>query len=222
MHRTPVIHFFVSPVFCVARFKHSYHSIYVLSCIFPFEMMKMLSLKQTTHISDGWIDSRQYQWFWNWREWQSTSNSSTRGHRRSSCRSNWNIAAVGANSTAVAGWASRSSSAEVSYQDFLRPPLFTKVDEPLDADAWIRTIKSKFSLLTVPCSEANKTQYAAQQLRGSARMWWDHYHGMQPADHVVSWNEFKDAFRAHHIPAGLLDRKLNEFLDLTQGTRTIL
>ena len=45
---------------------------------------------------------------------------------------------------------------------------------------------------------------------------------MLPADHVVNWNEFKTAFRAHHIPAGLLDRKLNEFLALTQGTRTVL
>ena len=53
-------------------------------------------------------------------------------------------------------------------------------------------------------------------------MWCDHYHGMLLADHVVNWNEFKDAFRAHHIPAGLLDRKLNEFLTLTQGTRNVL
>ena len=53
-------------------------------------------------------------------------------------------------------------------------------------------------------------------------MWWDHYHRMLPADHVVNWNEFKIAFRAHHIPAGLLDRKLNEFLTLTQGTRTVV
>src|SRR6185312_6490768 len=43
-----------------------------------------------------------------------------------------------------------------------------------------------------------------------------------PADHVVNWNEFKMAFRDHHIPAGLLDRKLNEFLALTQGTRTVV
>src|SRR6185369_9919710 len=90
---------------------------------------------------------------------------------------------------------------EASYQDFLstQPLLFTKADEPLDADAWIRTIESMFSLLSVPCSEANKTRDAAQQLRGSARMWWDHYHGMLPVDHVVNWNEFKDAFRAYHI-----------------------
>ena len=37
-----------------------------------------------------------------------------------------------------------------------------------------------------------------------------------------NWEEFRTAFRAHHIPEGLLDRKLNEFLVLTQGTRTVL
>ena len=49
------------------------------------------------------------------------------------------------------------------YQDFFgtQPPLFHKTDEPLDADAWLRTIESKFALLPVPCSEANKTPFAA-------------------------------------------------------------
>jgi predicted PolB exonuclease-like 3'-5' exonuclease len=45
---------------------------------------------------------------------------------------------------------------------------------------------------------------------------------MLRADHVVAWEEFKMAFRGHHIPAGILDHKLNEFLALTQGTRTVL
>jgi predicted PolB exonuclease-like 3'-5' exonuclease len=34
--------------------------------------------------------------------------------------------------------------------------------------------------------------------------------------------EFKTAFRGHHIPAVIMDRKLNEFLALTQGNRTVL
>jgi hypothetical protein len=38
----------------------------------------------------------------------------------------------------------------------------------------------------------------------------------------VSWEEFKTAFRGHHIPAGILDRKLNEFLAINQGSRTVL
>jgi hypothetical protein len=29
-------------------------------------------------------------------------------------------------------------------------------------------------------------------------------------------------FRGHHIPACIMDRKLNEFLALTQGNRTVL
>ena len=45
---------------------------------------------------------------------------------------------------------------------------------------------------------------------------------MLPADYVVLWDEFRTAFRAHHIPEGLMDRKKNEFLALTQGTRTVL
>jgi hypothetical protein len=38
------------------------------------------------------------------------------------------------------------------------------------------------------------------------------------------WNggEFKVAFRGHHIPAGIMDRKLNDFLTLTQGNHTVL
>jgi hypothetical protein len=99
------------------------------------------------------------------------------------------------------------------YQDFLstQPPLFHKTDEPLDADTWFRTIESKFALLSAPCSDANKVLFAAQQLRGTARIWWDHYYAMQLADHVVTWDEFRITFRAHHIPEGLIERKLNDF-----------
>ena len=45
---------------------------------------------------------------------------------------------------------------------------------------------------------------------------------MQPAGYVISWEEFRNAFRSHHIPDGLIERKLNEFLALNQGTRTVL
>ena len=103
----------------------------------------------------------------------------------------------------------------------LSPPLFNVTEEPLDADAWIRTTESMFSLLVVPCSDVNKALFAAQQLHGTARLWWDHYNSLFPDDHIITWDEFKTAFRAHHIPAGLMERKLNEFLDLTQGTRTV-
>jgi hypothetical protein len=119
---------------------------------------------------------------------------------------------------------SRDEHPSAGYQDFLstQPPLFHKTDEPLDADAWLCTIDSKFALLSAPCSDANKALFAAQQLRSTAHIWWDHYYTMQPAGHVVTWDEFRTTFRAHHIPEGLIERKLNEFLTLTQGTRTVM
>jgi hypothetical protein len=92
----------------------------------------------------------------------------------------------------------------------------------LDADVWLRVIESKFPLLTGDCPDDAKARFAAQQLRGPARTWWDHFCAMLLADREVSWEEFKTAFRGHHIPAGILDRKLNEFLALNQGTPTVL
>jgi hypothetical protein len=118
----------------------------------------------------------------------------------------------------------RDEHPSAGYQDFLstQPPLFHKTDEPLDADAWLRTIESKFALLSAPCSDANKALFAAQKLLSTARIWWGQYYAMQPAGHVVTWDEFRTAFRAHHIQEGLIERKLNEFLTLTQGTRTVM
>jgi hypothetical protein len=67
-----------------------------------------------------------------------------------------------------------------------------------------------------------KVHFAAQQLRGPARTWWDHFLAMQPVDHMFEWGEFKTTFRGHQIPAGIMDHKLNEFLALTQGSCTVL
>jgi hypothetical protein len=58
-----------------------------------------------------------------------------------------------------------------TYQEFLsmQPPLFTKAEDPLDTDMWLRVIESKFPLLTGDCLDDAKARFAAQQLRGPAR-----------------------------------------------------
>jgi hypothetical protein len=93
-----------------------------------------------------------------------------------------------------------------NYQDFFstQPPLFSKVEEPIDADAWLRTIESKFALLTILCADSSKAHVATQQLHGAARIQWANYCAMQADGHVISWEEFRNAFRAHHIPEGLM------------------
>jgi hypothetical protein len=89
----------------------------------------------------------------------------------------------------------------VTYQEFLstQPPLFTKEEDPLDADVWLHVVDSKFPLLTGDCPDDTKARFAAQQLCGPARTCWDHFRAMLHAGHEVSWEEFKTAFRRHHI-----------------------
>ena len=65
--------------------------------------------------------------------------------------------------------------------DFIdtKPPVFTKADEPLEADDWLRTMEQKFDLILY--TEFQKPVFAAQQLRGAAGAWYANLMAMQPA-----------------------------------------
>jgi hypothetical protein len=89
----------------------------------------------------------------------------------------------------------------------MKPPTFSKAEDPLEAEAWIKAIKAKFSTFVLPFSEENMANFAALQLRGGVLMWWDHFKTMQQG-HAVTWDEFKQAFKSQHIPKGLMDRKM--------------
>jgi hypothetical protein len=60
-----------------------------------------------------------------------------------------------------------------------------------------------------------------QQLRGDACAWWANYTATRPADYQRLWVEFRDAFRAHYIPVGVMRKKRQEFMDLKQGGRSV-
>jgi hypothetical protein len=51
-------------------------------------------------------------------------------------------------------------------------------------------------------------------------MWWDHFKSMQRG-RAVTWDDFKQAFKRHHIPKGLMDMKMRELLALRQGFDTV-
>jgi hypothetical protein len=110
---------------------------------------------------------------------------------------------------------------DFSYSDFLatHPSVFADVIDPLEADSWLHTMESKFGLLH--CTEYQKTLYTTQQLWGAARAWWASYIATLPVDHHDPWGELCTAFHAHHLSAGLLHRKLREFLDLEQGNHNV-
>ncbi|WVZ89946.1 hypothetical protein U9M48_036291, partial [Paspalum notatum var. saurae] len=111
----------------------------------------------------------------------------------------------------------------ISYRDFeeLRPPIFTKCPEPLEADDWLRTIKSKFTLLP-KLTEQQKARFAGQLLQGPAGAWHATFLEMQRAGHEPTSEEFTQAFRAHYIPDSLMEQKKREFRELKQDNKTVM
>jgi hypothetical protein len=103
------------------------------------------------------------------------------------------------------------------HREFMshRPPVFTHAADPLDADDWLKTVSKM--LTTAQCDDREKVLFAAGRLQGSAGAWWDAYTTAHATPNAITWQEFTESFRNHHIPAGLMRLKKKEFLSLQQG-----
>jgi membrane-bound lytic murein transglycosylase B len=101
----------------------------------------------------------------------------------------------------------------------MKPPTFSKAECPWKRRLGSRPSRQSFAFV-MPCSEENKANFAALQLRGEALMWWDHFKTMQQGC-AITRNDFKQAFKSHHIPKRLMDRKKRELLALRQGSDTV-
>ena len=99
----------------------------------------------------------------------------------------------------------------VSLADFLRvgPPFFSNPKEPLDADDWLRSVQRKFAAHHVPAVE--HVNFATYLLEGPARVWWDGVLALHEPDHVVTWDEFRTAFREKYIPKTVMDGMRKKF-----------
>ncbi|WVZ52109.1 hypothetical protein U9M48_003199 [Paspalum notatum var. saurae] len=98
---------------------------------------------------------------------------------------------------------------QTNYTDFaaLQPPIFTTAPDPLDADDRLRIIDSKFGhRLTSVSNEGS--------LCGTVSAW--------SLGGLVTWDEFRAAFRAHYLPPSLIELKQREFRALRQGDMSVL
>ena len=77
----------------------------------------------------------------------------------------------------------------------------------VQADEWLNTIEQKFHLLRV--TEHQKVEYASHQLQGPIGIWWTHFLSSLPTNTQVTWEQFRFAFRGHHIPSGIMRMKSN-------------
>jgi hypothetical protein len=101
------------------------------------------------------------------------------------------------------------------HWDFMshHPPAFSHAIDPLDADEWLKVIGKKLDI--TQCNDREEVLYASGRLEGVASNWCDAFTAAHANTDTITWQEFQENFRAHHIPSGIM--KLKEFLSLTQG-----
>ena len=100
----------------------------------------------------------------------------------------------------------------------LNPPMFEDALDPTAAEDWLRTLENMFHYSRV--SEEEKVMCASFLLRGSAGHWWDTMKSIEDIT-VITWDRFKDLFRNKYFTAPVRVMKMNEFIQLRQGTMTV-
>jgi phosphoketolase len=58
-------------------------------------------------------------------------------------------------------------------------------------------------------------------LEGPAADWWDAYVKAHEESKRINWQEFKNSFRSHQVPLGVMKLKKKEFEDLKQGSMSV-
>ncbi|KAK1642370.1 hypothetical protein QYE76_060175 [Lolium multiflorum] len=99
------------------------------------------------------------------------------------------------------------------------PPVFSKTEEPLDADDWIQTMENNLEVAGVEAAE--KVLFATHYLAGPARAWWTSTRAMN-AGQIMTWEDFKLKFSKYHVPPGLIKKMRDEFRELKQGRMSVI
>ncbi|KAK1666359.1 hypothetical protein QYE76_054518 [Lolium multiflorum] len=96
--------------------------------------------------------------------------------------------------------------------------MFSKTEEPLDADDWLQTIENNLEVAGV---ETEKVLFATHYLSGPARAWWTSARAMN-AGQMMTWEDFKLKFSKYHVPQGLIKKMRDEFRELKQGRMSVV
>jgi hypothetical protein len=77
-------------------------------------------------------------------------------------------------------------------------------------------MEKKLDLTT--CSDEECVGVTSHQLIGTAHTWWDNYCNNHTDLAHISWEEFIRAFYEHHVLEGVMDAKVEEFRNISQGS----
>ena len=100
------------------------------------------------------------------------------------------------------------------------PPTFKGGGELIEADHWFRKVGKILEAMEIT-SHATRIRLAAFQLKGESQVWWDWVKASRNLE-AMTWEEFRELFMGKYFPASARHAKAQEFLELKQGTMTIL
>ena len=98
----------------------------------------------------------------------------------------------------------------------IKPPIFAGSNNPMDVDDWLRIIQRKINAIN--CMGRDRVLLTSHQLSGTALAWWENYCEAANDAAAITWEEFVEEFRWHHVPEGAMELKADEFRNLKQGS----
>lgn len=102
----------------------------------------------------------------------------------------------------------------------LKPTKFDGTGGPEVASLWIEKLEKAFALLG--CSEEEKVTLAVYQLQGTANDWWKAtQRTVFPEGIMPSRTGFCTVFNSKYFSEAAQERKMEEFLHLRQGQRSV-
>ena len=131
--------------------------------------------------------------------------------------------AVGIAATAIAQASAASSQGGPSnFQRFKahHPPIFIGGGDPMVADHWFMQVEKVLEAMK-NTSDTTRIRLVAFQLEGEAQVWWNWAKTSRDLE-AMTWVEFQELFMGKYFPDTARHAKAQEFLELKQGTRTVI
>ena len=100
------------------------------------------------------------------------------------------------------------------------PPTFKGEGDLIIDDHWFRQVKRILEAMEIT-SDATRIKLATFKLEGESKIWWDWIKVSRDLE-MMTWGEFREFFMSKFFPASTRHAKAREFLELKQGSMTVL
>ena len=100
------------------------------------------------------------------------------------------------------------------------PPTFTGGGDPMVAEHWFYHIERILRAMEIT-SDTTRISLASFQLKGESQNWWEWITTSKDLE-TMTWDNFHRLFMGKYFPASARHAKAQEFLELRQGTMTVL